>query len=135
MSRILAIDYGRKRCGIAVSDPLGIIASPLKTVETDGLIYFLKVYFSENDVSEVIIGNPLRLDGTENELVSKIDKLIRNFGKVFADIPIQKIDERYTSSMALQAMIDGGTTKAERREKGNIDKVSAAILLQGYMAR
>lgn len=134
MARILAIDYGRKRCGLAVSDPLQIIATGLTTVETDQLIYFIKKYINTEPVSTIILGKPLRLDGTENDLMPKVEKCYRQLNQLFAPINIYWVDERFTSKMATQAIIDSGLKKKDRQNKALVDEVSATILLQGYMA-
>lgn len=133
MSRIIAIDYGRKRTGLAVTDPERIIATGLITIATDQLIYFLKDYFSKEVISEAIIGYPKNLDGSDTDSTAKVEKFFTQFQKIFPAIPIQLIDERYTSKMAFQTMIDSGLKKQARRDKGLIDEISATILLQGYL--
>lgn len=133
MARILAIDYGKKRTGLAVTDPLQIIATGLTTVDTDGLIYFLKQYFKEEPVELVLVGYPLNLDDSPTDATAYVDKFLRNFKKVFPEMAVQTSDERYTSKMAVQSMIDMGLKKSQRREKGLIDELSATLLLQEYL--
>lgn len=135
MARILAIDYGQKRTGIAVSDPFKIIASPLTTIATHQLVYFLKNYFQEETVELVILGYPTHADGTDMEITAKIKKFFQQFQRIFPLTPIILEDESYTSKMAFQSMIEGGIKKKKRQDKSLIDKISAAILLQGYMER
>jgi putative holliday junction resolvase len=133
LARILAIDYGKKRSGIAVTDPLQIIASGLTTVDSEGLIYWLKQYIKQEQVELVLIGYPLGLDDMPTDATPLVDKFIRNFKKVFPDLPISTADERYTSKMAVQAMIDMGMKKKQRQLKGTIDEISATIILQEYL--
>jgi putative holliday junction resolvase len=134
MARILAIDYGKKRSGIAVTDPLKIIASGLTTVDTDQLIYFLKQYTTKEEVERILLGHPKRLDGSDNDITPKVEKLYAQLQKLFPAIPAQLIDERFTSKMAFQTMIDSGLKKKDRRDKALVDEISATILLQGYLA-
>lgn len=133
MPRILAIDYGSKRTGIAVTDPLQIIASALDTVRTHDLLEFLKTYTSKEEVEAFVIGMPKKLDNTDSENAQRIKVFIKLLQKTFADIPVFAHDERFTSSIAMQSMIASGVKKSDRREKGNIDKISATIILQSYM--
>jgi putative Holliday junction resolvase len=133
MARIIAIDYGKKRSGIAVTDPLKMIASGLTTIETERLIWFLKDYFSKEPVELILLGDPKRLDGTDNDITPKVDKLFSQLQKLFPDIPSKKVDERFTSKIAFQAMIDSGLKKKDRQNKALIDEISATILLQGYL--
>lgn len=133
MGRILAIDYGRKRTGIAVTDPLQLIATALTTLETDGLVYWLKQYFREEQVDEVIVGYPLALDGSATDATPLVDKFMRNFKKVFPDMPLHTRDESFTSQQSVQAMIDMGMKQKDRRKKEHIDVLSAVILLQEYL--
>jgi len=133
MPRILAIDYGQKRTGLAVTDPMQIIATALDTVETQQLISFLKKYFEKENVSEVIIGMPKRLDNTFSENAARVKKFIELFKTNFPQLPIVEVDERFTSSLALDAMIAGGMKKKDRQVKGNVDKISATLILQSYM--
>ena len=133
MGRILAIDYGSKRVGLAVTDPLQIIASPLDTVHSKDVIQFLKDYDFEEGIESFVLGMPKRLNNTDTNatpLVRQFEKLLK---KNFPEKAVYLHDERFTSKMALDAMISGGSKKKDRREKGNIDKVSAAIILQSYL--
>ena len=133
MGRILAIDYGSKRVGLAVTDPLQIIASPLDTVHSKDVIAFLKQYDEQEELESFVLGMPKKLDNTATNatpLVKQFHKLLK---KNFPQKPVYLHDERFTSKMALDAMIAGGAKKKDRREKGNIDKVSAAIILQSYL--
>lgn len=135
MERILAIDYGRKRCGIAVSDPLQIIAGGLPTVETPGLRAFLRDYMSREPVGTLVIGLPLHADGTSTDLEADIQELIRFVQKLRPGLPISRIDEAFTSSRARQVILDSGARKQKRRDKALVDKVSAVLILQEYMER
>lgn len=133
MGRILAIDYGQKRTGIAVTDPLKIIAQAMETVETSKLIPFLNDYFSKEDVEEVIIGLPYHLDGNPTDNTERVLKFITRFKRIFTTIPIVEVDESYTSKMAVKTLVQAGLKKKDRQNKGNLDKVSAAIMLQEYL--
>lgn len=135
MGRLLAIDYGIKRTGIAVTDPLKIIASPLETVATKDLYDFLKTYFSKEDVEAVVIGVPVDLQNRQTDATKAVRTFIKKFKKNHPDMPLHEIDERYTSKMAFDAMIAGGMKQKDRREKGNVDKISASIILQSFMER
>lgn len=133
MSRILALDYGRKRTGVAVTDTLQIIAGGLATVETGKLIEFLKEYFSREDVTRVIIGLPKTVRGEESESMNYIRPFMGIFRKTFPDIPIEFYDERFTSVMAHQTMLDSGISKKKRQDKALVDQISATIILQSYL--
>ncbi len=133
MPRILCIDYGKKRSGIAVTDPLKIIATGLTTVDTESLIYWLKQYQKEEPLEKVLIGYPLALDNSPTDATPLVDKFIRNFKKVFPNVPIETIDEQFSSKMAAQAMIAMGMKKKQRQEKGQLDELSATLLLQEYL--
>lgn len=133
MARILALDYGKKRTGIAVSDPLQIIARGLETVDTDELIGYLKKYFKEEEVEKVIIGYPLNFDDTPTHATPIVEKFIGKYKHVFPHIDIEKVDERLSSKMASQAIAGMGLKKKDREEKGLIDTVAATILLQDYL--
>lgn len=133
MARILSIDYGKKRTGLAVSDPLKIIASGLETIETESLVWYLKQYFAKEEVEKVILGYPKNLDGTDTDITKKVEKFHTQFQKLFPAVDIQLVDERYTSKMAFQTMIDSGLKKKDRQNKALIDEISAVILLQGYL--
>lgn len=133
MGQILAIDYGKVRTGIAVTDDMQIIASGLTTVDTPKLIDFLKKYFSENSVDEVVIGLPTDLKGNMSDIETEIQKFILVFEKEFPDKKINRLDERFTSKMASFFISQSGKNKKQRQEKGLIDKVSATILLQNFL--
>lgn len=133
MGQILAIDYGKARTGIAVTDDLQIIASGLTTVETPKLVEFLKKYFSENQVDEIVIGLPTDLKGNMSEIETDIQKFISAFEKEFPEKAISRLDERFTSKMASFFISQSGKNKKQRQEKGLIDKVSATILLQNFL--
>ena len=133
MGRILAIDYGTKRTGLAVTDPLRIIATALETVETSFLIEFLKNYFQREAVDEVVIGMPKQLNNQDSETAPLVRKFVEHFKNTFPQKPIHLADERFTSSMAHRTMIDGGMKKKDRQVKGNVDKISATIILQSFM--
>ncbi len=135
MGRILSIDYGGKRTGLAVTDPLKIIATALGTVETPKLMGFLKDYFSKEAVELVIIGMPLNWDDTATHATPLVQKFIKEFNKVFPAIPIKTVDERYTSKMASQAMLEMGLKKKQRQNKAMVDQIAATIMLQEYMQR
>lgn len=133
MGRILAIDYGQKRTGLAVTDSLQLIANGLDTVPSNELIAFLQTYFNAEEVDLVVIGYPRQMNNTASEAVIYINKFIKNFEKKFPSRKYYLMDERFTSKMAFQAMIDGGVKKQQRRNKALIDKISATIILQSYM--
>lgn len=134
MSRILAIDYGLKRTGLAVTDPLKIIATALETVETSTLLSYLQKYMAREPVERLVLGYPLRLNSQETEMTPHVRALEEKLKSSFPAIPISRIDERFTSSLAKQALIAGGMKKKDRRVKGNVDKVSAVLILQSYLA-
>ena len=134
MARILAIDYGKKRTGIAVSDPLKIIATALDTVDTGELIGYLKKYIAREPVEKIIVGYPLNFDNSPTDATPLVDKFIIKFGNVFPDMPVEKTDERLTSRMASQAIAGMGLKKKDREQKELIDAVSAVIMLQEYLA-
>lgn len=133
VGRILAIDYGRKRVGIAVTDPLQIIANRLVTVPTHEIWTFLKEYFAKEDVEKVIVGYPLQMNNQPSEAVQYINPFLRKFQKDYPEMPVEQVDERFTSKMAFQTMIDAGLKKKDRQNKGTIDGVSATIILQSYL--
>ena len=133
MARIMAIDYGMKRTGIAVTDPLQIIATGLTTIESKQLIPFLKDYFSKEQVELIIIGEPKNLDDTDTHATPLVEKAIKEIQKAFPAIPIKKVDERFTSRMATQAMLEMGMKKKQRRDKALVDEIAATILLQEYL--
>lgn len=133
MARIICIDYGKKRTGIAVSDPLQIIAHGLTTVETHKLMPFLKDYFSQEDVELIIIGMPKNLDDSDTHATPLVQQFIKRIHKEFPQLPVKMVDERYTSKMAKRAMIDMGMKKKDRRDKKNVDEIAATIMLQDFM--
>jgi putative holliday junction resolvase len=133
MARILSIDYGGKRTGIAVTDPLKIIATGLTTVETPKLIQFLKDYFSKEEVELVIIGMPLNLDDSPTDITAQVKKFIGAFHKFFPMIPVKEVDERYSSKLASRAMVEMGMKKKDRQNKANVDEIAATMMLQEYM--
>ena len=133
MARILCIDYGGKRTGLAVTDPLQIIATALTTVETKELIPYLKKYFAQESVELILIGEPLNLDDTATHATPLVKAAIVKLAKEFPNIPIKTVDERYTSKMASRAMIEMGMKKKDRQIKGNTDQIAATIMLQEYL--
>lgn len=133
MARLLAIDYGRKRSGIAVSDSLQIIANGLTTVPSHTLINFLKDYIAKESVELIIIGLPRQMNYEESESMQYIKPFVKKLQKEIPDIPVEYSDERFTSQMAHQTMIDGGLKKKKRQNKSLVDEISATIILQGYM--
>lgn len=133
MGRILAIDYGKKRTGLAVTDPLRITANPLLTIETKELINWLQTYFGKENVDIVVIGHPTQMNGEESESMNYIRPFMGNFKKLFPTIPITMYDERFTSVLAHQAMIAGGMKKKDRQDKAIVDKIAACIILEGYL--
>ncbi len=135
MPRILAIDYGIKRTGIAVTDELQIIASGLTTIPSDTIISFLKDYFSKENVSTVLIGEPKQMNGLPSESAPIIEKFVETFSVEFPQMKVIRVDERFTSKMAFQTMIDSGLRKRQRQNKGLVDEISATILLQYFLTR
>lgn len=135
MGRLLGIDFGTKRIGLAVTDPLRIFASPLATVATGEFDKFLSGYLSSESVDAFVIGYPVQMNNKPSESVKYIDPFIRKLEKNYPAIKIHLVDERFTSKMALRSMIDGGVRKNERKNKGLIDRTSAAIILQSFLDR
>lgn len=133
MARILAIDYGKKRTGLAVTDELQIIASGLTTVPTSNLLPFLKDYCKKEKVATIVIGEPKRLHNEASEIENDILKFIEKLSKSLPEIALVRIDERFTSKMAFQSLIDSGVSKKKRQNKALLDEVSATIILQSYM--
>ena len=133
MARALAIDFGLKRCGIAVSDEMKIIASGLTTVDATDLMHYLTHYFQQEKVDEIVIGLPKHKDGKVNDVEHNIQLLIKELEKKFQNKKIIRVDERFTSKMAFQTMIDSGLGKKKRRDKKIVDEVSATIILQSYL--
>lgn len=135
MDRIIGIDYGRKRVGVAVSDPLGIFASALDTVHSANIIDYLKSFSEKEHISRFVVGYPVNMDNTPSEAAKDVDVFLKRLSQVFPDIPVETEDERFTSVLAHRAMIDGGMKAKDRRDKSSVDKISAAIILQSYMHR
>jgi len=136
MSRIIAIDLGTKRTGLAVTDMLKMIANPLETVDTSRLLEFLSAYFQKEVVDTIVLGYPKSLDGSDNEMTPRVISMKDRLSKKFPNQKIVLVDERFTSKMALQSMIAMGSKKKDRIEKaGNIDKLSATIILQTYLSQ
>jgi putative holliday junction resolvase len=133
MGRVLAIDYGLKRTGIAVTDPLRIIATALETVPTHALLPFLKTYLQREAVDEFVIGMPKTMKNLDSEIAPQVRKFVLVLKQTFPEKPVHEVDERFTSSMAQQAMIAGGMKKKARQIKGNADKISATIILQSFL--
>lgn len=130
----MAIDFGKKRTGIAVSDPLRIIATPLETVPTSGLLPFLSNYLSRENVDEFVVGMPKTLLNEDSEIVPLVKAFVTELKNKFPGKSVHLADERFTSSIAKRAMIDGGMKKKDRQIKGNVDKISATIILQSFMS-
>jgi putative Holliday junction resolvase len=135
MPRIMAIDYGLKRTGIAVTDPLKIIASALTTIESARIFTFLEEYLKKEIVELILIGDPRNLDDSPTDLTADVQRIIEILHKKFPKIPLEKVDERYSSLMASRAMVEMGMKKSRRRVKGNIDQVAATMMLQEYLLK
>lgn len=135
MDRLVGIDYGRKRIGVAVSDPLGIFASPLDTVPSAKIIDYLKTYARTSTVRLFVVGYPKNMDNRPSEAAEGALQLVKRLAKNFPGIPVELEDERFTSVLAHRSLIDSGVKKMDRRDKNAVDKVSAALILQGYMDR
>ncbi|MCZ8091737.1 MAG: Holliday junction resolvase RuvX [Flavobacterium sp.] len=135
MPRILAIDYGIKRTGVAVTDEMQIIASGLTTVPSETAITFLKDYFSKEYVIKVLIGEPKQMNGLASESTPIIEKFVADFKTAFPEMKVERVDERFTSKMAFQTMIDSGLKKKQRQNKALVDEIAATILLQDYLLR
>lgn len=133
MGRILALDYGRKRTGVAVSDPLQIIANGLTTVSSHELLDFLQSYTSKEQVELIVIGLPKQMSGEKSESMNYIEPFVRALKKRLPDMPVQFVDERFTSVLAHKAMLDGGLKKKDRQNKALVDEISATIILQSYL--
>jgi len=133
MARLLAIDYGLKRTGIAVTDELQIIASGLTTVATKEVLSFLRDYFKKENVEKIIIGLPKQMDNTASESEVHIQKFLKQLQSQFPDKPVVRIDERFTSKMAFQTMVDSGLKKKQRKNKALVDQISATLILQSYL--
>lgn len=135
MGRILSIDYGKKRTGLAVTDPLKIIATGLTTVETPRLMAYLKEYIQREGVEEVIIGMPTNMDDSDTHATPLVKNFIGQFKKAFPSLPLTEVDERFTSKMATQAMLEMGLKKKQRQNKALVDEIAATIMLQEYLNR
>ena len=133
MARILSIDYGKKRTGLAVTDPLQIIASGLATVSTSELFDFLKHYVTTEQVERIVIGEPKQPNGQPSENLQRVQQFVNRWQKAMPQIPIEYYDERFTSVLAHQAMLEGGLKKKARQDKALVDEISATIILQDYM--
>ena len=133
MARILAIDYGTKRVGVAVTDPLKLIANPLTTVPTKDIISFLSQYLQDEEVEVIVVGMPRDLFDNDSHSTQAVKQFVNQLKRKFAAYPLHLHDERFTSKMAMDAMIRSGSSKQDRRKKENIDKLSATIILQSYM--
>ena len=133
MGRILSIDYGRKRVGIAITDPLKIIASGLKTIPAKDIFTFLTMYLNSENVECIVVGYPLQMNGKPSESMEFIAPFIKKLKKTFPKMPVELVDERFTSKIAFQTMIDGGVKKKKRQNKALIDTISATIILQSYL--
>lgn len=135
MPRIIAIDYGKKRTGLAVTDDFQIIASGLTTIETSSIFSFLTAYFKQENVCKALIGLPKQMDGTLSEIAHEIEKFVEKFQSLFPNIEVIRVDERFTSKIAFQSMIDSGMKKSKRKNKATIDEIAATIMLQDYLVR
>ena len=135
MDRIIGIDYGRKRVGVAVSDPLRIFASALDTFPAAKIIDYIKNYAQKEAVVRFVVGYPVNMDNTHSEAASDVDRFLKQLAKAFPGVPVSLEDERFTSVLAHRAMIEGGMKAKDRRDKMSVDKISAAIILQGWLDR
>jgi putative Holliday junction resolvase len=136
MGRILAIDLGSKRTGLAVTDPLGMLANPLETIPTHNLLEYLKLYLEKEAVSTIVLGFPKSMDGSATQMTQPVLNLEKKLKRLYPDRSVVLVDERFTSKMAMRTMIEMGSSKKDRREKaGNLDKISAAIILQTYLEK
>lgn len=133
MGRIIGIDYGNKRIGLAVTDPLQIFASPLQTVKPQEFDDFIQNYLKTEKIDEFIIGYPVQMNNQPSESVKYIDPFLKKIKNKFPDIPVHLVDERFTSKLAFQTMIDGGVKQKGRRDKAMVDKISASIILQSFL--
>jgi len=134
MGRIMAIDYGQKRVGLAITDELKIIATALDTVPVKDIFVYLEEYFEKEEVECVVIGDPRQMNNEASESVKYIDPFVKKFRKVFSGTKVERFDERFTSKMAQQTMIDAGLKKKARQNKSTVDKISAVIILQSYLS-
>ena len=135
MDRLIGIDYGKKRTGLAVSDPLRIFSSALDTVDTAKLIDYLKNYAQKETIERFVVGFPVNMDGSPSEAASGVETFLKQLEKAFPDIPVSLEDERFTSVLAHRIMIDGGMKASDRKDKKSVDRISAALILQSYLDR
>jgi putative Holliday junction resolvase len=135
MDRLIGIDYGRRRTGLAVSDPLRIFASALDTVDSAKLIDYLKKYAEKETIERFVVGFPVNMDGSPSEAASGVETFLKQLEKAFPDIPVSLEDERFTSVLAHRIMIDGGMKASDRKDKKSVDRISAALILQSYLDR
>ena len=135
MDRLIGIDFGLRRTGLAASDPLGIFATALDTIDSTKLIDYLKKYANSERIIRFVVGYPVNMDGSPSEAQAHVDVFLRSLGKAFPEIPVTLEDERFTSVLAHQVMIDGGMKASRRKDKKSVDKISAAIILQSYLDR
>ena len=135
MARILALDYGTRRTGIAITDPFQLIASGLTTVATDDLWDFLEQYLREEDVERIVVGEPRQMDNTPSEVEGAISTFLKELSNRYPKLPVSRQDERFTSKMALRTMVEGGMKKKKRRQKETLDQISATLILQSYLSR
>ena len=135
MARILALDYGTRRTGVAITDPFQLIASGLTTVATEDLWDFLEQYLQEEDVERIVVGEPRQMDNTPSEVEGAISAFLKELNKRYPKLPVSRQDERFTSKMALRTMVEGGMKKKKRRQKETLDQISATLILQSYLSR
>ena len=135
MNRTVGIDYGRARVGVAVSDPLGIFASPMETVPATKIIEYLQNYAGRETIVRFVVGYPMNLNGAPSEAAADVDVFLKQLASAFPQVPVTLEDERFTSVLAHRAMIDGGMKKSDRRDKNSVDRISAAIILQSFLDR
>ncbi len=133
MARILSIDYGIKKCGLAVTDPLQLIVSPLKTVKTSSLLSYLKIYFQEEEVEKLVLGMPSNMNGSPTYLVPIINTFAEKIEKIYPDMKIDFQNENFSSQQAKEIILNSGLTKKQRQDKSRLDKISAVIILQRYL--
>ena len=133
MARIIAIDYGSKRVGLAVTDPLQMIAGPLDTIHSKDVIAYLKTYMEREEVGLFVLGKPLQMDGSDSESARLVENFLSLLRKNFPAVPVERVDERFTSKMAQRTLIDAGKKKKDRQDKSLLDKISATLILQSYL--
>jgi len=133
MGRIIAIDFGQKRVGVAVTDELRMIATPLETVHSKDILSFLKRYISAENVDCIVVGEPLQMNNEKSESAAFVDPFVKSLHKTFPELQIDRMDERFTSKMASAAILTAGLKKKDRQDKALVDKVSAVIILQSYL--